>query len=190
MKIARTFLIPIIILIFGAGIVAANHKVNGSFSIVGISKANKDDLRIISRVGASIIGRTGNSSAIINTGKRNFDNVLILLDNHGNLLSSEILKPDYRKIAKTPQEFKLFENFPNPFNPSTVIPFDIPEAARVTIKIYNIRGQEVATLLNGKHSQPGSYRVRFDASHLSSGIYLCRINAGSYQSVKKMMLLK
>ena len=91
--------------------------------------------------------------------------------------------------AAVPSEFRLYQNYPNPFNPATTIAYEISASAHVDIKIYDILGREVATLVDGVQN-PGSYRVTFDASHIASGVYFYRLEAGSFVSVKKMLLLK
>ncbi len=88
-----------------------------------------------------------------------------------------------------PITYNLSQNYPNPFNPSTIINFSIPKESIVTLKIYNILGQEVKTLVNDSKA-PGSYSVSFNASSLSSGIYLYTLRAGNFFQVKKMLLLK
>ncbi|MEN8193888.1 MAG: T9SS type A sorting domain-containing protein [Bacteroidota bacterium] len=88
-----------------------------------------------------------------------------------------------------PEVYSLSQNYPNPFNPTTEINFSIPESGLVTLKIYNVLGQEVAELVNDVKSA-GSYQVTFDASDLTSGMYVYTITAGNYTAVKKMMLLK
>ena len=93
------------------------------------------------------------------------------------------------KVAVNPIEFKLHDNYPNPFNPSTKIHYDIPEKSLVQLKVYDILGKEVATVVN-MNQAAGSYVANFDASKLSSGIYIYKITAGNYSSTKKMMLLK
>jgi hypothetical protein len=88
-----------------------------------------------------------------------------------------------------PGTYALSQNYPNPFNPSTVIRYGLPAAGMTTLKVYNILGQEVATLVN--EVQPaGTYTVRFNASSLSSGVYFFRILSGSFSAVKKMVLVK
>ena len=91
-------------------------------------------------------------------------------------------------------EFKLEQNYPNPFNPSTKIKFEIPGQARndnvlVTLKVYDILGNEIATLVN-EEKQPGGYEVEFDGRGLPSGIYFYQLKAGSLIQTKKMILLK
>ncbi len=89
----------------------------------------------------------------------------------------------------TPLDYNLEQNYPNPFNPSTVIKYSIPQDGMVTLNVFNLLGEKVASLVNGLQ-QAGRYEVNFDASKLSSGIYLYTINAGSFNSVKKMVLMK
>ena len=88
-----------------------------------------------------------------------------------------------------PVKYALEQNYPNPFNPSTVIEFKMPAAGIVSLKVYNILGQEVRTIVDGM--QPaGSYTYRFDGANLSTGVYFYRLQTGSFVQVRKMMLLK
>jgi hypothetical protein len=96
---------------------------------------------------------------------------------------------DVKHSNEIAKDYRLSQNYPNPFNPTTTIKFSIPENNKVTIKVFNVLGQVVATLVNSEYKS-GTYEVAFDASKLSSGIYFYRINAGEYQATKKMMLLK
>ncbi len=90
----------------------------------------------------------------------------------------------------SPIEYSLSQNYPNPFNPTTQIDYTIKKAGKVEVKVYDVLGREVATLVN-KEMTPGKYTADFDASNLASGIYVYRIQAGSeFASVKKMVLLK
>jgi len=88
-----------------------------------------------------------------------------------------------------PAKFSLNQNYPNPFNPSTNIKYSITKSGLVTLKIYNILGQEVATLVN-RDQRPGNYAVDFNASNLASGVYMYRLASGNYSLTKKMVLLK
>jgi hypothetical protein len=90
----------------------------------------------------------------------------------------------------TPKRFSLEQNYPNPFNPTTVINFSLVAARNVTLKIYDIVGREIVTLLDNEKKDAGNYNVQFDASNLPSGIYLYKLTAGDFVSVKKMLLLK
>jgi CHRD domain/Secretion system C-terminal sorting domain len=89
----------------------------------------------------------------------------------------------------SPIEFVLRQNFPNPFNPSTTITYQIPELSKVTLNVYDIIGNEIATLVN-EEKQSGTYSVEFDATKLSSGIYLYRLQADNFIATKKLILLK
>ena len=88
-----------------------------------------------------------------------------------------------------PEKFSLLQNYPNPFNPSTKIDFTIPQSSFVNIKVYNILGEKVATLVN-ETKAPGNYKVNFNAANLPSGIYFYKLHAGSFTESKKMILLK
>ncbi len=85
--------------------------------------------------------------------------------------------------------YELLQNYPNPFNPATTINYQIPEAGKVTLKIYNILGKEIATLVNEIQSA-GNYKVNFNASNLPSGVYFYKIDAGKFSNTRKMMLVK
>ena len=91
--------------------------------------------------------------------------------------------------AFTPEKFQLNQNYPNPFNPATNIAFDVSIEQYITLKVYNVLGQEVATLVD-QHLMPGSYQARFDGSNLSSGVYLYRLSAGAFSLTKSMLLIK
>jgi len=92
-------------------------------------------------------------------------------------------------VATLPREFSLEQNYPNPFNPSTVIRFQVPVTSLVTLKIYTVIGQEVATLVN-EELKPGTYEVTWNPKNISAGLYLYRLQARDFIATKKMMLLK
>ena len=93
------------------------------------------------------------------------------------------------KETSLPQRFFVEQNYPNPFNPSTTISYGIPRTAFVTVKVFNVLGQEVKTLFSGYQST-GVYTLSFNASDLSSGVYLYRIQAGASVDIKRMVLVK
>lgn len=88
-----------------------------------------------------------------------------------------------------PREFSLSQNYPNPFNPTTSIRYSLPETAEVVLDVFNIQGQRVARLVNGRQ-QAGEYAISFDASRLASGIYIYRLKAGNQTLSRKMTLIK
>jgi hypothetical protein len=96
---------------------------------------------------------------------------------------------DVKVETQLPLAFALEQNYPNPFNPSTTIKYQVPKISTVSLKIYNLLGQEVTTLVNER--QPaGTYQVEFDASKLASGMYIYKLKSGDFNVSKKMLLLK
>jgi hypothetical protein len=92
-------------------------------------------------------------------------------------------------VNSIPTKYYLYQNFPNPFNPSTSIEFAVPKESQIKLSIFNTLGQEIEVLVNQNYS-PGIYKVNFNASKLNSGIYLYKIESNDFVSLKKMMLLK
>ena len=88
-----------------------------------------------------------------------------------------------------PKEFKLEQNFPNPFNPTTTIQYQVPADSKVTLKVYDILGSEVATLVN-EEQEAGYKEVQFNGNNIASGMYVYRLQAGDFVSTKKMILVK
>jgi len=96
---------------------------------------------------------------------------------------------DEELVGLTPETFALYNNYPNPFNPSTRIRFAISQTTFTMLKVYSILGKEVASLVNELKS-PGIYEINFDGSNLSSGTYLYKLRAGNFVQTKKMILLR
>ncbi len=107
------------------------------------------------------------------------------VDFNGTSEYSEIVEVNIFKSF----DYNLLQNYPNPFNPTTNITFEIPVALPVVLKIFDIAGQEIVTLVN-EVRQPGSHTVKFDASGFASGMYIYRLTAGDYLAVKKMSIIK
>jgi len=101
----------------------------------------------------------------------------------------DILTTDVEDENSSVKEFSLEQNYPNPFNPSTVISYQLPVSSDVTLKVYDVLGNEVATLVN-EEKPAGSYEVEFPAEGLTSGIYFYKFQAGSFVETKKMILMK
>jgi hypothetical protein len=96
---------------------------------------------------------------------------------------------DEVEVETLPDKFSLNQNYPNPFNPTTTISFSIPQKEFVTLKVYNLLGQEVAVLVN-KQLEAGSHNFQYDADMLSSGIYLYELSAGNFNETRKMIVMK
>jgi hypothetical protein len=108
------------------------------------------------------------------------------IDFNGTFTYSNEIKVE---VDFSPKEFVLYQNYPNPFNPSTTIKYQIPELSLVTLKIFDVVGNEITTLV--KEEKPiGSYKVEFDASSLPSGVYFYKLQAGSFIETKKMIIIK
>jgi len=104
-------------------------------------------------------------------------------------LTSDIVDAVQEQGDVLPKTYSLSQNYPNPFNPKTNIRFDLPKEGFVTLKVFDILGREVTTLVN-QTMNAGSYSVDFDASNLQSGIYFYRLQAGEFTAVKKLVLMK
>ena len=117
------------------------------------------------------------------------------IDFDGNFEYSEIITVGTENFLSMPMEYALEQNYPNPFNPTTIIEYSVPNVVTrrgvsVQLKIYDMLGNEVATLVNEQKSA-GSYKVNFDASNLASGVYLYRLKTSSgLIMTKKLMLIK
>ncbi len=107
------------------------------------------------------------------------------IDNDGSYKYSKEIEITFNK----PLTFQLHQNYPNPFNPSTTIKYDVPSSEKLTIKVYNFIGQEVATLFEGVR-EVGSYDVKFDGKNLASGIYFVSLKSNSFAKNIKMILMK
>jgi hypothetical protein len=103
-------------------------------------------------------------------------------------IANDVNEDDLGKL-KLPTQFSLSQNYPNPFNPTTTIEFALPKSEFVTLKIYNLLGQEVTELV-AKRLTAGNYKYTWDAGSLSSGVYYYKIEAGSYIQARKLILLK
>lgn len=108
----------------------------------------------------------------------------VTFHNIGNISGVQLVN------SNIPLNYKLFQNYPNPFNPATKIKFDIAETGKnVNLSVYNTAGQLVSQLLN-ETLTTGTYEINFDAGYLPSGVYYCRLKAGSYNGIKKLVLIK
>jgi hypothetical protein len=114
---------------------------------------------------------------------------LITVDMDGKEVVANSEPVEAKPMAHVPTAFALHQNYPNPFNPVTEIKYDVPKNAHVTLKVFNVLGAEVATLVDADQ-QANFYTVSWDAKDLASGVYFCTLTAGDFKAVKKMVLLK
>ena len=95
----------------------------------------------------------------------------------------------FAELGDLPEIFTLNQNYPNPFNPTTVISYELPQSVNVRLEVFDMAGRQVATLISGQVAA-GRHTVNFDASNLSSGVYLYRLQAGSQLQTRKLTILK
>jgi hypothetical protein len=136
----------------------------------------------------------GGSSPLDNEGGFGTNHLLILSDEPAGIVLNNVFgnfgTTDVKHLDNTiPAVYELNQNYPNPFNPATTIRYSIPQAGLVNVKIFNLLGQEVATLVNTQQVS-GTYEVNFDASALASGIYFYSIDVNNFKATKKMILMK
>lgn len=112
----------------------------------------------------------------------------MLTTNH-ELMGAVITGVDDGTTREVPREIVLHQNYPNPFNPTTAIKFQVPSSNVASLKVYDMLGREVATLVN-EVTPAGIYEVHWDARGVTSGVYFCRLRAGTFTSTKKMILIR
>jgi hypothetical protein len=150
--------------------------------------------------GVFLSTNTGTSWTAVNTGLTN-TSVYAIAVSGPNLFAgthttgvwrrplSEMITSVERASAQLPEKFALYQNYPNPFNPSTTIEFSLPHSSYVALKVFSLLGEEVATLA-GQDFTAGIYKVEWNPKGVASGVYLCRLVAGSFVETKKMLLLR
>ena len=154
--------------------VTSNEMVLGILDYVGITPASEPEI---------LVGHT------------EFESLMTYSINHENIITPitdcQRIISDLEEVSDKFLQFSyvLEQNYPNPFNPSTKISYSIPEASKVDLKVYDILGKEVATLVN-ETKVPGNYVVVFDASNLASGVYIYVLKSNNFVQTKKMILLR
>ena len=159
----------------------AQIKIKNSVIGSGGGKVSDSSFRIIGTIGQSVVGRSSNNANTISGG-------------FWSLVGGIVTSVEEIESESFPKEFRLEQNYPNPFNPTTTIIFMLPKSSDVTIKIFDLTGREITTLLN-EEMQPGEYQIVFEAQDFPSGVYFYRIKTNTegsptFVKTKKMLLLK
>lgn len=159
---------------------------------LGVMKFQKDGLTLYGHSG----GYIGYSSMLMIEPVKNISAVVFSNETESDMedFCAELLETAYNQLItsvkdeSTPSDFVLNQNYPNPFNPATKITFSIPEGEHVSIKIFDVLGREVKTLLN-EYKEPGDHSLEFNAAGLAGGVYLYKLQSENFNAVKKMILI-
>ncbi len=157
----------------GRSILAGNQKLADLLLTVDRQITGSDTLRFTTEVVLADTLAQGIDSVQVETGVLVFDPETGIHD----------------PFVQAPSEFRLYQNYPNPFNDETVIKFDLPQAGRVSLALYNINGELVLSLIN-RYYNSGSYHINLDMHGLPSGIYFYRFQSTEYNFTRKLLLLK
>jgi hypothetical protein len=157
-----------------------------------ISKTMKYPQQMVLNVGNANsvrISKVINNAVETDTFNITNNTLVLVLDSLPVFIESLATTSVEHESENIPKEFILYQNYPNPFNPGTTITFSIPHFAFITLKVYDILGREVVTLVNSELN-PGEHSVAFDATNLSSGVYIYQLSAGGFIQTKKMLVAK
>lgn len=150
-------------------------KLDSLDTVAGVFDASKP-----ARVGV-VVWYSGDTATW--SGNLLFDNLTVYGISFPNQIADPVVE---RGVVKT---FKLYSNYPNPFNPTTMVQYDVPRTSQVTVRVFDVLGREVATVVNAKQAA-GTYKVNLNMSKFASGVYFLNMKAGSYLKTQKMMLIK
>jgi hypothetical protein len=175
LKMKKKIINVVLIFVFSVSAAFSQYQITNSVISSGGTTVSNASYNLSSTIGESFIGKSSNT---INQNQTGFWYVY-----------QQTTVTDVEDEETIPTVFKLEQNYPNPFNPSTTIKFAVPERSNVLVKVYDILGSEVATLVN-EELDAGWYRKTFNANNYSSGVYLFRMEAGKFISTKKMILLR
>jgi hypothetical protein len=166
-------LVTLPILILSGSVLQAQYQISQSVFGNGGIPVSSAAYSINSTIGQAFIGKVQNASYQNDVGFWYSTRVYVGIEAIDDQL---------------PKKFELYQNYPNPFNPVTQVVYEIPFSAYVQLSIHNVLGQKINTLVNGIEDV-GTYRVQFDGSSLSSGVYFCRLTVNGTSIVKQFMLL-
>ncbi len=161
-------------------------EINNSGFDIERSMNNKTFHKIAFIPGHGTSTETSNYSYVDNSVNGKMYYRLKQIDFNGSVDYSKTIEVNFTNV---PANFSLSQNYPNPFNPSTSIKFNMPESGSVSLKIYNLLGQQVRTLING-FIEAGTHTINFNAEGLHSGLYFYKLETAGFSQVKKMTLLK
>lgn len=178
MKVQKRCLIFLILasVLIWREVAYSQFKLVSSVVGAGAGLVSNDSLRLYGTNGQPLIGVLQNSNFILRAG---------FWYQTRHLITSVDRLPE----TNLPAEFLLWQNYPNPFNPSTTISYTVPKRSQVTLKIYDVLGRVLQTLVE-ETQDAGVYKVRLDASGLASGVYFYRFMGGSFVDTKKLILLR
>jgi len=187
MKVYIFILIFLITLGFYIQSIAQDYKVNGQVSGFSQGKVTDKGILIHSSVGQSMMGISLDSTVQISSGISQLEEFVLIRDTKNN--SASLPKGEIDETQSIPQEFKLYQNFPNPFNPLTTIRYDLAKSSRVVLTIYDVLGAVVKTVVSDQLSA-GRYMYQWNAGNVASGVYFYLLETDYFVENKKMLLLK
>ena len=171
------YIVPMLVLFsLSKELFAQNSEVKWSAFSSGFAVPSSSTTAVKSSVGQALVGSSQLANTLVESG----------------FLANPLLRGPLVGVPEQellPITYGLNQNYPNPFNPSTKIRYELPKESFVTIKIYNVLGQEVATLVS-EEMKPGRYEVAWDARGFASGVYFYRLQAKDFVDTKKLILLK
>lgn len=154
---------------------AQSNEVNWWEFSSGFSTSKNANSEIVSEAGQNLVGVSGKGNTWITGG---------FFTSHPNIFTGV-----NNTEESVPGKYQLYQNYPNPFNPSTIISWQLPSKSHVLLKVYNVLGKEISTLVN-EVRPAGKYKIIFDAGTLASGVYFYRLIADSFSETKKMLLIR
>ena len=167
------------------------EKAGKGIMVIYAQKDLVSESGIVAFIEFDIIGEVGNSSEVYFTkfdvNEKNVTGGLQIVDSEGNEIATRRLEVNV--VQSLPDKFGLYQNYPNPLDPQTTIFYTLPKSTKVSLSIYNIKGQLVETLVDD-FQQPGYYSVVWKSKDVSPGVYLYRITAGDFTDTKKCVILK
>jgi hypothetical protein len=164
----------------------------GNIHIDDTSTVPQTGLDIVATISSGPYLLNANQSLVFYTaiiGGDNYSDIYKNMITAQNVFNSTLTQIEDKLNYTIPANFELYQNYPNPFNPGTVISYQLPVNSDVVLKVFDVLGNEIATLVD-EYKPAGGYEVEFDASRLASGIYIYKLQAGEYMDVRKMILLK